>query len=161
VAVSETMDDQAPTIPESMTVREIADRIARHDPIVSKHQGTFIVDSEGNLKGVVTRSDVMRSLDEDPSGSSSVLEAGNKDVVVSYPDESLSKAAAKMLRYSIGRLAIVDRENPQKLVGYLGRREILSARLRRLEEEHVREPGWIGRFRRSRSVPTDSERSAS
>jgi CBS domain-containing protein len=94
----------------------------------------------------------MRSLDEDPSGSTSVLEAGNKDVVVSYPDESLSRAAAKMLRYKIGRLAIVSRDNPQKLVGYLGRREVLSARLRRLDEEHVREPGWIGRFGRKTVV---------
>jgi H+/Cl- antiporter ClcA len=152
VAVSETMDAEAPTISGTMTVREIADRIARHDPIVSKHQGTFIVDEQGNLQGVVTRSDVMRSLDEDPSGSTSVLEAGNKDVVVSYPDESLSRAAAKMLRYKIGRLAIVSRDNPQKLVGYLGRREVLSARLRRLDEEHVREPGWIGRFGRKTVV---------
>ncbi|HVO63218.1 MAG TPA: chloride channel protein [Terriglobales bacterium] len=152
VAVSETMDSEPPTIPESMTVREIADRLARHDPAVSKHQGIFVIDGLGNLKGVMTRGDVLRSLDQDPSGSTSVLQAGNKVVIVSYPDESLSKAAAKMLRHNIGRLAIVDRTNPQKLVGYLGRREVLSARLRRLEEEHLREPGWIGRFRPKTTV---------
>jgi CIC family chloride channel protein len=159
VAVAETMDAEAPTLPENMSVREVADKLASHDPSVSKHQGIFIVDSGGNLKGVLTRGDVLRSLDEDPTGSTTVLEAGNKDVIVSYPDESLNGAAAKMLRHNIGRLAIVDRTNPQKLVGYLGRREVMSARLRRLEEEHVREPGWIGRFRRQ-SVIGSSEKPA-
>jgi CBS domain-containing protein len=154
VAVAETMDAEPPTINENVTVREIADRIARHDADVSRHQGIFIVDSEHNLKGVITRGDVLRALEQDPTGSIAVLDAGNQDVVVSYPDESLNGAAAKMLRHNIGRLAIVERDNPQKLVGYLGRREVMSARLRRLEEEHVREPGWIGRFRK-RQVTSD------
>ncbi|MGE0405907.1 MAG: hypothetical protein AB7O65_06380 [Candidatus Korobacteraceae bacterium] len=35
------------------------------------------------------------------------------------------------------------------VVGYLGRDSMLAARLRRVEEERVREPGWIQRFRAS------------
>jgi chloride channel protein, CIC family len=46
--------------------------------------------------------------------------------------------ADKLLRYDIGRLPVVDRGNPKKVVGYLGRPNIMAARLRRLEEEHVR-----------------------
>jgi CIC family chloride channel protein len=42
---------------------------------------------------------------------------------------------------SIGRLPVVRREDPHKLVGYLGRAGVMAARLRRLEEEHVREQG--------------------
>ena len=86
-----------------------------------------------------------------------MLEAGNRDLVVSYPDETLNQAAAKMLRHNIGRLAVVDRANPKKLVGYLGRREVMAARLRRLDEEHVLEPGWIARFRGGRVVKRDGE----
>lgn len=148
VAVAETMDPEPPTLAEDMRVREVADRIARHDPAVSKHQGIFIVDSAGSLKGVLTRGDVLRSLDQDPTGETTVLDAGNQNLVVTYPEETLNQAAGKMLRNNIGRLAVVDRANPQNLVGYLGRREVMAARLRRLEEEHVREPGWIARFRR-------------
>jgi chloride channel protein, CIC family len=55
----------------------------------------------------------------------------------------LHEASAKMLRHNIGRLPVVDRNDPGRVVGYLGRPGILAARLRRLEEEHVREPGWI------------------
>jgi len=35
-------------------------------------------------------------------------------------------------------------EDPGRPVGYLGRSQVMAARLRRLEEEYVREPGWMG-----------------
>jgi hypothetical protein len=51
-----------------------------------------------------------------------------------------------MLRNNIGRLPVVDRKDPLRVIGYLGRPGIMAARLRRLDEEHVRERGWIRRF---------------
>jgi CIC family chloride channel protein len=146
VAVAETMDQDPPTIPSSMRVGELADRIAKRDPAVCKHQGMLIMDQEGNLEGVITRGDILRALDQDPAGTMSVLDAGTRDVVVTYADELLHDAAAKMLRSNIGRLPVVDRNHPRRIVGYLGRPGIMAARLRRLDEEHVLEPGWIGRF---------------
>ena len=76
-----------------------------------------------------------------------MLDAGSQRLVVTYPDELLYEAAAKMLRNDVGRLPVVSRQDPAELVGYLGRSGIMTARLRRLEEEHVREPGWIKKFR--------------
>lgn len=146
VSVAETMDEDPPLVPCDMQVGELADRIAKRDPAVCKHQGMFIVDKEGNLEGIITRGDILRSLDKDPAGVMSVLEAGTRDVVVTYPDELLHDAAAKMLRSNIGRLPVVDRNHSRRILGYLGRPGIMAARLRRLEEEHVLEPGWIGRF---------------
>ena len=146
VRVSETMDQDVPTLPASMKISELSDLIARRDPEVCRHQGMVILDSEGRLAGVITRGDVMRALDADPTGASSVLDAGSRDVVVTYPDEMLHDASAKMLRNNIGRLPVVDRNNPRTVVGYLGRPGIMAARLRRLDEEHVREPGWIKGF---------------
>ncbi len=144
--VSETMDKHVPTLPANMKVSELSDLIARRDPEVCRHQGMFVLDSEGKLAGVITRGDVMRALDADPSGSLSVLEAGARDLVVTYPDEVLHEASSKMLRNNIGRLPVVERADPRKIIGYLGRPGIMAARLRRLDEEHVREPGWIKRF---------------
>ena len=129
---------------EALAQAELADRIARHDPETSRHQAMVIVDEEGKLVGMVSRRDVLRALDQDPSGAMSVLDAGTRSVTVTYPDEVLHEATTKMLRNNIGRLPVVDRNDPRRLVGYLGRSNILAARLRRLEEEHVREPGWIG-----------------
>jgi CIC family chloride channel protein len=146
VRVSETMDRDVPELPADMKVSELSDRIARRDPEVNRHQGMFILDADRKLAGVITRGDVMRALDADPSGAMTVLEAGTRDVVVTYPDESLHDASAKMLRNDVGRLPVVDRKDPRKVVGYLGRPGIMTARLRRLDEEHVREPGWIKAF---------------
>ncbi|HET7442323.1 MAG TPA: chloride channel protein [Terriglobales bacterium] len=147
VAVRETMDQEAPVLSADMTVGEVADRIARHDPEVSRHQGMLLVNKDGTLVGVVTRGDILRALDQDPLGATRVLDAGSTRVIVTYPDELLSEASAKMLRNNIGRLPVVDRDDPKRIVGYLGRHSVMAARLRRLEEEHVREPGWIRRFR--------------
>jgi chloride channel protein, CIC family len=143
VAVAETMDRDVPTIPATMLIGELAERIAKHDPAVSHHQGLFIVDSEGKLEGLITRGDVLRALDQDPEGVLTVLEAGSKDLIVAFPEELISEASDKMLQNDIGRLPVVERSDPRKLVGYLGRHGVMAARLRRLHEEHVREPGWM------------------
>lgn len=147
MVVSETMDRDAPVLPAALPVRDLAERIARHETEVSRHQGMLLTDAENRLVGIITRGDILRSLDEDPSGAMSLLEAGSRKMIVTYPDETLHEAAAKMLRNNIGRLPVVDRKDPQHVVGYLGRPGIMAARLHRLHEEHVREPGWVKRFR--------------
>ena len=72
MVVSETMDREAPILPAEMPVRELAERIARHEPEVSRHQGMLLMDAENRLVGIITRGDVLRSLDEDPSGAMSL-----------------------------------------------------------------------------------------
>jgi CBS domain-containing protein len=143
VVVAETMDKNVPTLPADLKISELSDRISRHDPEVSRHQGMFVLDADGHLAGLITRGELMRALAKDPGGNTTVLDAASRNLVVTYPDESLHQAAAKMLRNNIGRLPVVDRNQPRQLLGYLGRSGILAARLRRLDDEHVRETGWI------------------
>ena len=152
VRVEDTMSTEFNTIPASMRVRELIERIAKHDPLVTKHHGIFVVDPRNKLVGIITRGDLVRSLKKDQSGSMSVLDAGSRNLVVTYPDEVLYDAAARMLRADLGRLPVVSREDPTVIVGYLGRSGVLAARLRRLEEEHVREPGWSARSQLTRRM---------
>ena len=147
--VSETMDREPPTLSGDTLIAELADRVAKHDPAIIRHQGLLILNSEGKLAGVLTRGDLFRSLGRDPTGQTTVLEAATRRVVVTYPDEGLHEASAKMLRNNIGRLPVVDRSDSGKVVGYLGRPGIMAARMRRLEEEHVRDPGWIRRQKKA------------
>lgn len=149
VTVAETMDREVPTIAASMTVLQVGELLAHHHPPFSRHQAVVILDGNNKLAGVITRGDVLRSLENDPSGNSTVLEAGSGNTLVTYPDETLHNASVLMLRHGVGRLPVVDRADPLRVVGYLGRRGIIEARLRRLEEEHVREPGWAMRLRRT------------
>jgi CIC family chloride channel protein len=65
---------------------------------------------------------------------------------VTFADEILHDAVTMMVRHDIGRLPVVRRDNPQKIVGYLGRAIIMTARLRRHEEENHRESGWLQAF---------------
>ncbi|MES1180485.1 MAG: hypothetical protein ABUL66_01340, partial [Verrucomicrobiota bacterium] len=51
-------------------------------------------------------------------------------------------ALAKMLNRSVGRLPVVERADPTKVVGYLGRAAILSARMKIHEEENIRQKVW-------------------
>jgi H+/Cl- antiporter ClcA len=148
MSVSETMDKEIPTIAADVKLRDLADRIARGEPEVSRHQGLIVLDAEGKLAGLITRGDVMRGLDNDPSGSMTVLEAGAQNVVVTFPDESLHEASEKMLRYNVGRMPVVERGDQRRVVGYLGRPGVMAARLRKFHEEYVREPGWFKGFRR-------------
>lgn len=143
VTVSETMAKDFDAVPGSTTVAQLTERITRHDPSLSHHQGVLLVDDSGKLTGIITRDDIMRSLEKDPTGSRTVLEAGSRNLIVTYPDEVLYDAAARMLRANVGRLPVVSREDPKRIVGYLGRSQVMAARLRRLEEEYVREPGWM------------------
>jgi CBS domain-containing protein len=149
VSVDEIMDRDVPTLYQGMTLRSLADRIANHDPDVTRHHGLIVTDEQGQLLGIITRGDLIRGLEQDPSGEMTVLQVASRDPVVAYPDETLHEAANRMLRHGFGRLPVVSRNDPGKVIGYLGRAQILAARMRRLEEEHLREPGWIGRFRRA------------
>jgi chloride channel protein, CIC family len=147
--VADTMEQNLPLIPAGTKVGIVAERIARHDPALARHEALLILDDHDKLAGIITRGDIIRALDKQPSGDITVQEAGSTHLVVSYPDELVSEAAAKLLRFDIGRLPVVKRSDERKVVGYLGRAGILAARMRRFQDEHVREPGWFKGFSRN------------
>jgi len=151
--VAETMDQDLPVIPANTKVGVVAERIARHDPALARHEALLILDDAGKLAGIITRGDILRALDKDSAGTMTVQEAGSTHLVVTYPDELVSEAAGKLLRFDIGRLPVVERGDDRKVVGYLGRSGILAARLRRFHDEHVRDPGWVTRFSRDGTNP--------
>ena len=70
-----------------------------------------------------------------------MLDVGKQVLVVTYPDERLNDAVGKMFKHNIGRLPVVERGNPGRVIGYLGRSSILDARWSRHQEEEVRERG--------------------
>jgi len=143
VSVAHTMDSSPTILPATQTVSEIARRLSVHDPALSRHQAFLLTDDEGELAGIVTRGDLVRAFERDSAGKLTLVEAGCAQPFVAYPDETLNEALATMLQNNCGRLPVVARDNPKKIVGYLGRAAILEARLRRLQEDHVPQPGWL------------------
>ena len=48
-----------------------------------------------------------------------------KNVIVTYPDEDLRVVLEKMIKYKIGRLPVVAREDKTKLLGIISKRDII------------------------------------
>ncbi len=141
--VADVMDRTPPTVSGDTAVNALIDRIARGDAEVARRQAVLVVDAAGRLEGIVTRGDLLSAQREPDGGRAAVRTLGTRSVVVTYPDETLEMAVAIMLRHDIGRLPVVERGDPQRIVGYLGRADILAARMRRHEEEEQREQGPI------------------
>jgi H+/Cl- antiporter ClcA len=139
--VADVMDRDVTAYPASRKVAHLAHAIAERDPHLTRHHAVPLVDEDDRLAGIVTRGDILRALEHTNGGERTVLEAGNDSPVVIHSDELVQEALSKMLRHQIGRLLVVDRDDPGKLIGYLGRPGILHARLHRLEEESVRAKG--------------------
>ena len=149
VRVSEVMRKDVQPISPEMTVGELAERMARGEPSFNLTQGLPIIGKDGKLAGVVTQGDLLRALEADPKGVATVVDVGTKMVIVAYPDESAFDALFRMLQNDIGRLPVVSRGNPKEMVGYLNRSSILGAWTRQMEEEGVREHGWVKKWRAS------------
>jgi CIC family chloride channel protein len=156
VRVADVMRKDVQPISADMTVAELAARIAastgvegtpHSGPALNLTEGLPIVTKDGRLAGIVTHGDLLRALENDPQGHLTVLEAGSDSPVVAYPHELVVDALHRMLRKDVGRLPVVDRANPQKMVGYLNRSSILGAWTRQIEEEGVREHGWLAAWR--------------
>jgi hypothetical protein len=112
------MDRNVLTVPAAMMVSELSDRIAQHNPHLTRRQGIPILNEEEKLVGINTCGDVLRTMEQGVDGKMTVLDEGSHKLIVTYPDEILQEAVVKMLRSDIGRLPVVDRQDPRRLVGY-------------------------------------------
>jgi CBS domain-containing protein len=139
--VRDVMEQEAPMVPASMKLSELSDLLAQNDSVLARRQGTLIVDDQNRLAGIITRGDIVRALRQKQTEDPTVADVGTFNVVVAYSDEPLYAALTKMLDHDIGRLPVVERGNPRRIIGYLGRAAILSARMKIHEEESVRQRG--------------------
>jgi chloride channel protein, CIC family len=147
VRVGEVMRTDVNSIPPEMTVAELAAKMGRGEPKYNLTQGLPIVGDGERLLGVVTQGDLLRALEDDSRGAITVLDAGSSKPIVAYADEFVHDAMLRMLENNIGRLPVVTREDPQKMVGYFNRASVLDAWTRHVEEEGLREHGWIRKWK--------------
>jgi H+/Cl- antiporter ClcA/CBS domain-containing protein len=133
IRVSIAMNPHPLTIPPETMVSDLATKMIGHDPAWNSPRLFPIVNENGTLLGIISRADVMASIETAPDAN--VLDAGIENPVTIHPDETLDEAANRMIRRGVGRLPVVDRSNSQRFCGLLTRHEILQARQHRLGEE--------------------------
>ena len=149
VKVGEIMAVGVVTVVPEETVRSVADRMAS-DPRLVQHRALPIVSHDGRLVGIITQGDILRGLEENPAGDLRVIDVGSRSLIVAYPDESAFDALTKMLMNNVGRLPVVDRKKPEKMVGYINRAAVMACWGTHLHEESWREAGWLQRLRTDR-----------
>jgi CBS domain-containing protein len=140
VRVADVMASDHQAIPATMLIRDLAQAIAAHDPTVSRRHACLILTADERLAGIITRSDVVRAAHTGRM-QDTVLQAGSRDVTVAYPDQTVREAMDLMTRERIGRLPVVSREERCKVLGYIGRGEILA-----VDQPDRREAGLLERM---------------
>jgi H+/Cl- antiporter ClcA/predicted transcriptional regulator len=97
-----------------------------------------VVNSDGVILGVISWQDVLeKSLQGNISGT--VDDFMIKNVITTYPEESLRAIADRMAANHVGVLPVIDRHEKGKLRGLITQFELLTARDRILQEERKRE----------------------
>ena len=88
--------------------------------------GVPIVNEMDELVGIFTLQDLDRI---DPARwiTITVGETCTRDLVVTYPDETIGAALRKMGARDIGRIPVVSRENPRQLLGILRRSDLVRS----------------------------------
>jgi H+/Cl- antiporter ClcA/CBS domain-containing protein len=88
----------------------------------TKHQGYPVVDQRGGVLGVVTRRELLNGVD----GSSPLRKLVRRTPIVVYDDCSVREAVEHMMRHEVGRLPVMTRSSPSKLVGIITRSDVLT-----------------------------------
>ncbi|TAM11220.1 MAG: CBS domain-containing protein [Nevskiaceae bacterium] len=126
------------------TVEE-ARRYMRSNGPHSNHQGFPVVDADGHPRGILTRREVM---DSSVAPTTLLGALFRRSLIAVREDDTLRAAADHMVEHNIGRLIVVARNDPKKMVGLLTRHDVLSAHARRLHEEQDRAQQLHLRYRR-------------
>jgi CBS domain-containing protein len=146
--VSDIMAKPVATLPADMPVGDAIAFFSAPD-VPRRHKSYPIVDEDGILAGMVSRSDILRwTIDGWPSGQRLRDVVADQDLALGYEDELVGHLADRMAASGAGRVPIL-RRGDRALVGLVARRDLLRVRSRERRHEDEREILLPVRFRRS------------
>ncbi|HET7299135.1 MAG TPA: chloride channel protein [Oleiagrimonas sp.] len=99
----------------------------------AQHQGYPVVDDNGSVRGVVTRRDL---LDPNVPQIRRIGDMIKREPITVFENHSLRDAADHMVANGIGRLIVVDHNNPHSVIGILTRGDLLRGHTQRLKESN-------------------------
>lgn len=154
IEVSEAMTTDVDTVPADIALAELARAFAE-----SHHHGFPVLDENGDLYGVVTIQDMERAMSRADASDMTVRDIATTTLQVAYPDEPLWAALKRMGTRDVGRLPVVSRENPNRLLGLIRRADIIRAYnkaiTRRMELQHRTDRLRLGRLTGVQFVETE------
>jgi CBS domain-containing protein len=128
VLVRDVATREVVTLRGSDTIAQAREAIAS-DASSATHQGFPVLDEDGRVLGVLTRRELS---DASTNVAQTVAATIVRPPVVVFEDNSLRDAADQMVAEGVGRLPVVERDEPHRLVGIISRSDLLSAHEPRL-----------------------------
>lgn len=122
--VAEVMVEKMETVRTDTTLIEVSDLFAE-----THSHGFPVLDENGALWGIVTVSDLDRVVADELPRSTPVSEfaTSRSRLLTTTPEESVSEALTRMGTRGIGRLPVVAKDDPQQLIGWIRRDDIIRA----------------------------------
>lgn len=117
--VKDSMNTLAETVQPNIPVSKLVEMIQK-----SKHLSYPVVNSEGELEGIVTIDDT-RNMAGDPK-ETRVYDIMTHKTITAYPFETLDKILERFIEYDVYLLPVVMKSNPKKLIGVITRNDIIK-----------------------------------
>ena len=121
MTVGEVMDTTVATLTEQTPLDQAAIRLD-----AARTHGMPVVDAGGRLTAILTIQDIERGQSTEPPATT-VGDACTRELLIAHADESLGAALRRMSTRDIGRLPVVARDDPSRLVGVLRRSNVIRA----------------------------------
>jgi CIC family chloride channel protein len=122
ITVREAMEKDFESVPPTMPLTALIMKFATSSLLAYP-----VIDEEGALCGIVTKSDVERANIDGNPHLMRVEGVCTDHVIVSRPEQSLGTALNLFASHDIGRLPVVDPNNPGRVIGMLHRASIVTA----------------------------------
>ena len=119
--IKDVMSRNPITVNPGISISQLIDMISKYH-----HMGYPVVNEKGELIGVVTFEDTM-NVPKESRNKVSVGSIAKKKLVTAHPEDSVLDAFEKMDKHEIGRILIVDPQDPKKLLGVITRTDIMHA----------------------------------
>jgi H+/Cl- antiporter ClcA len=132
LVVTDVATKQVITLRATDPLEAIRARVAAHAPGYD-HQGFPVLDDDARLVGVVTRRDLL----EGPADGRTLTDLVKRAPARVFDDCSLREVADHMVSEAVGRLPVVSRADPSRVVGIVSRSDLIAAHARRLAAGRV------------------------
>jgi CBS domain-containing protein len=133
ILVRDVIENPVVTLRADQTIKQVQEWV-RAKSEGSTHQGFPVLDERGYLLGVVTRRNFLHS---DLPPDTMIGEFITRPPTCVYDDCTLREAADHMVNHDVGRLPVISRKTPGKLLGIITRSDVLGGHRKRLEGANI------------------------
>lgn len=122
IPIADVMVRRVVSLRESLPLGAVVEEIRRHP-----HTSFPVVDGDGRLVGLIGYDELREALTTDrPDPGLTARDLMRSPPPVAYADETLADVTRRFTQAGVGRLPVVAREDPRRLLGVIARRDVLA-----------------------------------